>query len=189
MSLKYNLEVVTYPYSNQLTAEQIARQNIGNTFLRPILHGIPKKLRDKEKDLSACLQAMDDHFQYLTSAIGGTVVKHKWVLTEDTATRRKTGSHAHSEGLVMFDKPGLWLGALVDWVPGVSVETRYGFDTDITKEAHFKLKESLVAWKKLEGWSILPGELTDSSQYLSSTYPNKATLSNLNPVLVDLDII
>ncbi len=189
MSLGYNLETVDYPHSDKLKTEQIAAQYSGGTFLRPVIHNIPGKLRKKSDSLSDCLSAIDEHFQYLARSVGGKVVNHTWVLTKETAVRSRTGAYAHERGLELFDRPGFWLGAIVDWTPGVPAATRQGFNINIELEAHYKLRDAMVNWKKLEGWSTLSCELTNTCQYLSSAPPKEATFSTLNPVLVDIDIL
>ena len=120
--IESKVSVQTYPHEQTLRTDDIvADLNIGDEFIRPIIHGIPKRLRDEtQADLERSLEAIDEHFAFIAATVGASVLPHEWLLVDDSDLRTKSGSYAHTNGLELFGLPDIWLAAKVNKIDGLS---------------------------------------------------------------------
>lgn len=186
MPLPYELEHVRYPHAEELLAVNICTvASIGDTVLRPALHGFPSTLcENTSNSLEDCLEVIDYYMVSLTGAIDAEPIEHRWVITDDTDSRTKYGRFAAPSGLVQFGLENNWLGAYVTVIDGVPCKTTTGVNGSEVIKTTRSLNYRAAQLHKELGFTIK--EMLRPEQYLVKVLPNGKFS---NPTLVDIDIV
>ena len=186
--LGYDLERMAYPHDPNQSTTSIFENNSGVTqLIRPIALSID---HIAGTTLEQRLFEADRHLNLVASAVGGSVVAHKWILTDETYQKYKVPGLFTDIGQIDNRYRGFWVSAEVTQISGRTLKTVLTELDDVRKREYtLRFLSRIHAIQRYahrrHGWYAL--DLAATRQFMVKEV-GPLVIPDTNLTLTDIDL-